>query len=278
MIENFINWIMPFVLISYFILNYYAYVFEFCLNKLIKEETCFKLALFYLYFFNLIFIFLIWSLMYILIKDHPNVSNDYKILNNNDYEKKLLDLNVKTLGSMNKSIICQKCNIIRPDRCYHCKKCSKCILKRDHHCPWINNCIGYANQKCYILFLIYLVIFQVFILITLLYHFDFLKLINMFTTQYIIIIYFFINLIVLIFIFIFTLNTLYLASINSTYIECLYPPSLIKATKYVDKTNPFDLNSKIANLTQIFGNNLLTAFLPISTTPGNGHSFKVVKI
>ena len=275
MIEKVVNCILPFFLISYFILNYYVYVFEFCFNKMIKRDAWFKLAIIYIYYFNLIYFLLIWSLMYILFKKHSNISDEYKI-DLNDYDKRVLDLNIKTLDSKNRSIVCRSCNIIRPDRCYHCKKCSKCILKRDHHCPWINNCIGYSNQKCYILFLIYFVIFQFFISITTLNHFSFLKSIDNFKTQYILIIYLFINLTLFLIISIFTLNTLYLASINSTYIEYRYPPSLIKATKHVEKTNPFDLNSKIANLTQIFGNNLLTAFLPISTTPGDGHSFKIL--
>nr|XP_009927580.1 PREDICTED: palmitoyltransferase ZDHHC15-like [Haliaeetus albicilla] len=31
---------------------------------------------------------------------------------------------------------CDRCQLIKPDRCHHCTVCAICVLKMDHHCPW----------------------------------------------------------------------------------------------------------------------------------------------
>lgn len=51
--------------------------------------------------------------------------------------------------------LCGRCLRIRISQSHHCSKCNVCVYRMDHHCPWINSCVGYANQKQYILFLIY---------------------------------------------------------------------------------------------------------------------------
>lgn len=51
--------------------------------------------------------------------------------------------------------LCEKCNLIKPDRCHHCSICGRCVLRMDHHCPWINNCVSFTNYKFFVLFLGY---------------------------------------------------------------------------------------------------------------------------
>jgi hypothetical protein len=50
---------------------------------------------------------------------------------------------------------CKKCNTLKAPQSHHCSTCGHCVARMDHHCPWVNNCVGYANQKFFLQFLIY---------------------------------------------------------------------------------------------------------------------------
>ncbi|XP_074738983.1 palmitoyltransferase ZDHHC15-like isoform X1 [Strix uralensis] len=61
---------------------------------------------------------------------------------------------------------CDRCQLIKPDRCHHCSVCAICVLKMDHHCPWVNNCIGFSNYKFFLLFLAYALLYCLYIAAT----------------------------------------------------------------------------------------------------------------
>ena len=55
---------------------------------------------------------------------------------------------------------CAVCQLDRPPRAHHCKVCRKCTLKRDHHCFIVGACIGYYNQRYFVVFCFYLMMYS----------------------------------------------------------------------------------------------------------------------
>lgn len=54
---------------------------------------------------------------------------------------------------------CFKEGFVKPTRAHHCRACGTCILKYDHHCPWIGQCVGAHNQKYFVNFLQWAMLF-----------------------------------------------------------------------------------------------------------------------
>lgn len=285
--------------------SYFVYVYYFCYEYLLVIKKEIKKSFIYLGIFNLIFFLVTWLFFLVIFKPYSPVSKQFSLSKkmlkklNFKYSEQnedcrltseqnclLIDyiqksnLQVSTRNSLGQVNICFKCKIIRPDRCYHCSKCSICILKRDHHCPLLNKCIGFSNQKYFLLLLIYTLIYSLFFTSTIIYCMtfnEFLKLYEkiqhypnsiFFLTFFLV----FFSTIPCLFLLI---NSIYLACINQTSIENNHPPRLeIKSCQSLNTDNIFDLGT-LENLKQLFGSSILLSVLPIWTSEGDGHHFKV---
>jgi len=97
-----------------------------------------------LFFYHIISLFLIWSLLTTMFTD-PGQVPAFWGFHFGDHESK-------------RKRYCLMCNVFKPERCHHCSTCGRCVLNMDHHCPWVNNCIGFWNRKPFILLLVYVLL------------------------------------------------------------------------------------------------------------------------
>ncbi|CAD8169796.1 unnamed protein product [Paramecium octaurelia] len=67
--------------------------------------------------------------------------------------------------------ICPDCWVIKPQRSKHCEFCKKCVIVYDHHCPWINNCVGAKNLLYFYVYLISLILIQLYSASIIVYYF-----------------------------------------------------------------------------------------------------------
>ncbi|KAL3319265.1 Palmitoyltransferase [Cichlidogyrus casuarinus] len=84
-------------------------------------------------------------------------------------QKKVSSRNSQVAGGFT---FCSKCRLLRPARAHHCRVCQKCVCKMDHHCPWICNCVGQGNMKYFLLFLLYLAIFNFYCIFLLIFYYS----------------------------------------------------------------------------------------------------------
>ncbi|XP_028903966.1 palmitoyltransferase ZDHHC20 isoform X3 [Ornithorhynchus anatinus] len=165
--------------------SYYAYVVELCLFTIIFTGEKGK-AVVYLVVFHLSFVMFVWSYWMTIFTSPASPSKEFCLSKSDkeQYEKEerqesqheilkrvAKDLPVYTTTASRAIRYCERCQLIKPDRCHHCSACDICVLKMDHHCPWVNNCVGFSNYKFFLLFLMYSLLYCLFVATTVLQYF-----------------------------------------------------------------------------------------------------------
>ncbi|XP_021102153.1 palmitoyltransferase ZDHHC15 isoform X2 [Heterocephalus glaber] len=285
-----LSWVPVLVIVLVVLWSYYAYVFELCL-------------VIYLIFYHAIFVFFAWTYWKSIftLPQQPNQKFHLSYTDKERYENEerpevqkqmLFDMAKKLpvytrtgsggqfiqnhLGrefskKLRKTVrFCDRCHLIKPDRCHHCSVCAMCVLKMDHHCPWVNNCIGFSNYKFFLQFLAYSVLYCLYIATTVFSYFikywrgELPSVRSKFHVLFLLFVacMFFVSLVIL-----FGYHC-WLVSRNKTTLEAFCTPVFTSGPE----KNGFNLGF-IKNIQQVFGDNKKFWLIPIGSSPGDGHSF-----
>ncbi|XP_031816658.1 palmitoyltransferase ZDHHC20 isoform X2 [Sarcophilus harrisii] len=154
--------------------SYYTFVVELCLFTIAAQEEEGKAAI-YLVIFHLSFVLFMWSYWKTIFTPPVCPSKEFFLSQSDEehYEKEerpevqqeilkrvAKELPVYTMTSTKLIRYCEKCQLIKPDRCHHCSVCNK-----------VNNCVGFSNYKYFLLFLFYSLVYCILVTTTVLEYF-----------------------------------------------------------------------------------------------------------
>lgn len=262
---------------------YYTYVFQMCMQTV---KSTVKLTI-YLGIFHLLFFMFMWSYAQTVCTSNGTVPSQFKLPESEydrlihayseDMQRYILYTFCQDLPNQNRTVngsvrYCDKCRQIKPDRAHHCSVCGTCVLKMDHHCPWVNNCISFTNYKFFMLFLVYSLLFSIYVACTSVQNFINFWSGDQTSTKFTLVFLFFVACM-------FTVSLIslfgyhcYLVLYNRTTLEAFTSPV------FEDGPNPNAYNlGKLNNIKEVFGNNFILWFFPISTQLGNGYTFSMKK-
>ncbi|CAL8355514.1 unnamed protein product [Merluccius merluccius] len=275
------SWIPVLIITSVVLWSYYAYVFELCLFTI--TNTFEKVA--YLLVFHVCFVMFSWTYWRSIFTPPASPCKKFQLSYSDkeryemeerpDAQKQILVEIAKKLPIFSRAQsgairFCDRCQVLKPDRCHHCSVCETCVLKMDHHCPWVNNCVGFSNYKFFLLFLSYSMLYCVFIAATVFRYFlkfwegdlpnrpaKFHVLFLMFVA-----LMFFVSLM-----FLFSYHC-WLVAKNRSTLEAFSAPVFVGGPD----RNGFNVGLH-RNLEQVFGENRRLWLIPVFTGQGNGHYF-----
>ncbi|XP_045146171.1 palmitoyltransferase ZDHHC15 isoform X2 [Echinops telfairi] len=245
-----LSWVPVLVIVLVVLWSYYAYVFELCLVTILSPAE----KVIYLILYHAIFVFFAWTYWKSIftLPQQPNQKFHLSYTDKERYENEqrpevqkqmLIDmakkLPVYTRTGSGAVRFCERCHLIKPDRCHHCSVCAMCVLKMDHHCPWVNNCIGFSNYKYFLQFLAYSVLYCLYIATTVFSYF----------IKY--------------------------WRLSVSFLQLPFPGQEAFCTPVFTsglEKNGFNLGF-IKNIQQVFGNNKKFWLIPIGSSLGDGHFF-----
>jgi len=150
-----------------------------------------------------------------------------------------------------------------------------------HHCPWTNSCVSFGNYKFFLLFLGWSFVFCIYVAGTSLEYFiQFWQGVTNAqkdgssstpsSGKFHILFLFFVSIMFAISVASLFFYHLYLTAKNRTTVESFRAPIFVNGPQ----KEGFNLGSK-RNYQEIFGDNILKALIPISTTRGDGVHYQV---
>lgn len=167
-----------------------------------------------------------------------------------------------------KATLCKKCKVPRPERAHHCVLCNVCVMRMDHHCPWINNCVGVHNHKFFILLAVYAWLAslmaigsslpELWRLAGIALHLQDRSLVTGADSLDMWEIWAF-----MVYGFFAFMIGLLLTSLLATHVPLALRNLTTIEDFYENMPNPFEMGSKMGNLTQVFGNWGLDWFIPV---------------
>uniref|UniRef100_A0A671M149 Palmitoyltransferase n=1 Tax=Sinocyclocheilus anshuiensis TaxID=1608454 RepID=A0A671M149_9TELE len=137
------SWIPVIIISSVVLWSYYAYVFE--LPWLLSSPPMVYLLMFHVCF--IMFCWTYWKAIFtppstpskkVLFHLSYSDKERYEMEERPDVQKQILaeiakKLPIFTRAQSGAIRFCDRCQVIKPDRCHHCSVCETCILKMDHH-------------------------------------------------------------------------------------------------------------------------------------------------
>ncbi|KAG9467348.1 hypothetical protein GDO78_015120 [Eleutherodactylus coqui] len=144
--------------------SYYAYMLELCVFTIQSDTE----KVIYLVFFHIFFIMFVWSYWKTIFSFPANPSKEFALSKSDkesyekeerqEYQQEILkraakDLPIYTTTATKAIRYCERCQLIKPDRCHHCSACDLCRSKTEETCP--QNELADTRAKFHVLFLFF---------------------------------------------------------------------------------------------------------------------------